>query len=183
MGIQCRGNAKRDWLSVFGTSAGWFDGTGDYVSSANSTDWNLGSTNTIDCWVKFYAASTMGIINARNSANGWYWNYNGTAVTVHDGTTSGSYTWTPIVNTWYHLATCNTGGALKIYVNGIGNTVTGTFSDFNNDSQALAIGSQQNDGTSGFNGQIDEVRVSKGSARYSANFVPPTVEYSTGAVS
>src|SRR3989339_404521 len=38
----------------FSSKSGVFDGTGDYLSLADSEDWNFGTGDfTIDCWVRF----------------------------------------------------------------------------------------------------------------------------------
>jgi hypothetical protein len=71
----------------------------------------------------------------------------------------------------------NTSGTIKLYVNGVlGASVAG--SAMINGVEDLTIGADSN-GEHLFNGFIEEVRVSKGIARWTAAFTPPAVEYSS----
>ena len=57
------GNAAVDTAqSKFGGASGKFDGTGDYLSLADSNDWNFGSgAFTMDSWVRFNAYSSSDV--------------------------------------------------------------------------------------------------------------------------
>lgn len=77
-------------------------------------------------------------------------------------------------DTWYHIATCRTGGnSWKTYLNGtlIGTTTT-AFS-------TAVDGFNVSDITSRLVGYLDEFRYTKGVARYTANFDPPTEPFPT----
>jgi len=52
--VTVEGNAQIDTAqSMFGGASGLFDGTGDYLSLANSDDWDLGTGAwTIDFWIR-----------------------------------------------------------------------------------------------------------------------------------
>jgi hypothetical protein len=86
--------------------------------------------------------------------------------------------WTPSLNTWYHVAFVRASGVCNIYVNGTALSKTADNSpdlDIPNVAGDLFIG-----GKSGFGfieGYMDELRISKGIARWTANFTPPTLEY------
>lgn len=86
-------------------------------------------------------------------------------------------------NTWQHFAAVRSGSTVTLYLDGTsvgsgtsdGNTTTdgsGTFDyfigclDYDNGGYRFPAG-----------GYIDEVRVTKGVARYTANFTPPTAEF------
>lgn len=176
----------------FGTASGLFDGTGDYLSTPDSDDFHLGSgAFTIDFWVRFSSlAGEQNIYSQRNGAdfqrlnwapNRWEFQYEagGTSVGL-------SKSWTPTINTWYHVAVVRGWGGnandFAICVDGtqIGSTTTDS-DTLNNISAQFIIGVL--DGTGDyFNGHIDEFRWSKGVARWTSNFTPPTGEYtvSTG---
>jgi hypothetical protein len=85
---------------------------------------------------------------------------------------------TPLsLNTWHHVAVARAGMVTKLFVDG---AVVGTASDnlnytFNN-ATGMGIGrvAEQN-GYGFYGGAIDEVRVTKGVARYTGPFTPPAL--------
>ena len=80
--------------------------------------------------------------------------------------------------TWYHVAVARNAGTTKLFLDG---TELGTYTDSNNygSTKPVVIGSDyQASPTEAFNGHIDEVRISKASARFTAGFTPTTSEYS-----
>ena len=84
--------------------------------------------------------------------------------------------------TWYHLAIVRENGYIKLYINGI---LDGTSSvadtqniiDYTN-SMVIGNGNGLRLGQ-GFNGIMEEVRFSKGIARYTSTFTPRTIPYNT----
>jgi hypothetical protein len=74
-------------------------------------------------------------------------------------------------NTWYHLAATRESSSVKVFLNGtqIGSTLTNTR---NHTTTTWWVG-RDFDTDTGFYGYIDELRVTKGVARYTANFTPP----------
>ena len=81
------------------------------------------------------------------------------------------------INTWYHVAAVREGtgtNQTKLYVNGTLD-VTGTnATNYTTQSQAW-IGAQiNNPGATYFQGYIADLRVTRGHARYTSNFTPPT---------
>lgn len=79
-------------------------------------------------------------------------------------------TTTMVTNTWYHVAVSCASGTVRTYVNG---TLQGSITKASDVSASwpFYIGGRYNNGES-FDGQIDEVRVSKGIARYTSAFTP-----------
>jgi hypothetical protein len=78
---------------------------------------------------------------------------------------------------WNHIAIVQSSGTIKLYVNGVlGASVAGNA--IVNGVEDLTIGADSN-GEHLFDGFIEEVRVSKGIARWTAAFTPPAVEYSS----
>lgn len=83
------------------------------------------------------------------------------------------------LETWYHVAIVQSGGTLRIYVNGVlGASISGT--ETVNGTELLTIGADSN-GDHLFNGFIEEVRVSKGVARWTSAFTPPDEAYEADA--
>jgi hypothetical protein len=191
------GNAQIDTAqSKFGEASGLFDGDGDYLSTPDSDDWYFAAGNfTIDFWVRFLALPTdhdylvaqddgggynMWGIYRNNSGNklGFYAAVGGVAKADYIMTND----WGGVINTWYHIAVVRNGTSLNIYIDGVSQTLTGTTvigtNDLGNLAQPLYIGAFSA-GLYYFNGWIDELRISKGIARWTANFSSslPTGEY------
>jgi hypothetical protein len=186
------GNAQIDTAqSVFGGASGLFDGNQDYVSTPDSSDWDLGQTWTID--FRMRRTGTSGILISKGGQGidiidraGWNIRYGGGNLIWEYRTDGMSLTrisnaFSPSENVWYHVAvTCDSSGNLRMFIDGtqIGTTQSqGTVS--NSTSFTLRIGIAHSDDDGGdYSGWIDEVRIVKGTAVWTSNFTPPTSEYS-----
>jgi hypothetical protein len=81
---------------------------------------------------------------------------------------------------WYHVAASRSGTTTRIFINGtLEDTETGDTTSYNYSTNNLLIGRNGWDGsgTQGFHGYIDEVRITKGVARYTATFTAPTAPF------
>ena len=80
---------------------------------------------------------------------------------------------------WYHFALVRSGTSVKVYINGTADatvrTDSGTF--LFGDTSTLEIGSHSTQYP--FNGYMDDIRMTKGVARYTSNFTPPTSAHPT----
>jgi hypothetical protein len=180
------GNAQVDTAqSVFGGASALFDGTGDFLSYASSADWNLGAAGsgdlTVDFRVRFAVSPGANIFilvagGNINAGSGWTIYYESSLLKVYDGTNT-TLSWSPSADTWYHVAIVRSGSTLTGFVDGTSIGNFGSDKDFNNDSVALGIGGCPVGTTFGLNGWMDEVRISKGIARWTSNFTPPTGPY------
>lgn len=189
------GNVQVDTAqSVFGGSSGLFDGTGDFITSADSSDWQLdggsdSNTWTIDFWVRFNGdpgTAITGFIEQRvDNNNLWGIVLNNIASdTMRFIVRSASVTivdisnaWNPVGNTWYHVAVVKDGtNGYMMFIDGtqIGTTQVDTspIPDF---AASLSVGTYA--GANYLNGWMDELRISKGVARWTANFTPPAAPY------
>jgi hypothetical protein len=177
--------------SKFGGSSGLFDGTGDYITYADSADWTY-STNpfTIDFWVRFNdLTNNQGFYEQRADSSNYFaiaWQQSTSRVyfdyTVSAGGELRAYSaWTPSTNTWYHVAIIRNGATSLLL--GIDGTVTAMTvyydlgGNLNDISAVLKIGDATGTYSYGVNGWLDEFRVSKGIARWTANFEAPTMPY------
>ena len=75
-------------------------------------------------------------------------------------------------NSWCHLAWTRQGATCRAFVNGILQG-TGTRANAFNISRIGALGVLSNE----TNGYLDDIRITKGVARYTANFTPPTAPF------
>ncbi len=162
--------------SKLGSSSVLFDGS-SYIAVPNSDDWDLGTGDfTIDSFVKFKStAGTQWLAQIGNYSShgvGLYFVSN----TIYAHVTSLTYTlsaaWTPSVNTWYHVALLRSGSALNIYINGV--QLPGTSNSTNVTGVTEGVGVGGSSIMNSFNGWMDEFRISKGLARWTGNFTPPT---------
>lgn len=191
------GNAQIDTAqSKFGGASGLFDGTGDYISSADSADWTLGTGDfTVDFWIRYNSVATYQLLfSMDNGGSGgellcyWYQPENNIyfqcgstnasgVVNTHSNTNS----WSASTGTWYHVAIVRSGNSLYMFVGGTqlaGSPFTITGANIPDYTSGLFIGARSTaTGTQNINGWMDEFRLSKGVARWTANFTPPTAEY------
>lgn len=179
------GNAQIDTAqSKFGGASALFDGTGDYLSSADSSDWSFGSSDfTLDFWARFNAISgsnTCFIYQGTSSPNFWEAGFNSTTLYFKVGTTTVSVSWSPSTATWYHIAIVRDGSNIKFFVDGTQQGASQAWSTTVADyAGSLLIGS--GNALIELNGWLDEIRISNGIARWTTTFTPPTGEYTAGS--
>jgi hypothetical protein len=91
---------------------------------------------------------------------------------------------TVTLNTWHHFALVVHGTAITTYVDGVAGTLGSTVSrgSIGGANWLLTIGDQQPSGVTPFQGFIDEFRITKGIALYTANFTPPTTPFTTDSI-
>jgi len=177
--------------SKFGGASIAFDGNGDYLSTGVEADWtflNDGTAFTGEVFVRVNQLSGTAIIaaTALNSGDvGFYLAIiNDKPIFRIARKITGSFavnvqaTTVLSLDTWYHLAfVLEANGSAAIYVDGI-LEATGTASSLNtlNPKYPLLI-SGVTGGSVFFNGYIDDLRITKGVARYTSNFTPPTAPF------
>lgn len=177
--------------SKFGSASIAFDGVNDYLSSTSS-DFAVG-TGDFTAEAFFYINSFNNfntVIGTRkgaiNSATGWTIGCTGTPGGPFNSYAPFFYTNSVVQgaanllspNTWYHLAVSREGSTIRLFLDG---TIVATSSNTQNlTDDVLFVGAQQNVNTAIqelLNGYIDEVRVTKGVARYTENFDVPTAPF------
>jgi hypothetical protein len=146
---------------------------------------NLPGDFTIEGWVRYsvaMSASQWSPIFAakRNTSTQWEYWFGALADALYftwstNGTTLSSVnvSWTPSLNVWYHVAACRSGSNLRFFVDGTQQGATQTVSGtIWSDTRDLSIGSDSINVPS-FTGFLDDIRITKGVARYTSNFTPP----------
>jgi Concanavalin A-like lectin/glucanases superfamily len=185
----------------FGT-ASLAPGGGNTVPGGAASLYEFGAGNfTIECWAYWDGTSAsnlatlMAFFPGFSGTEMWIlgWNRNASPATLSfqwttDGTnltgsvaTSGAYT--PTANTWVSYAVDRSGNTFRLYVNGavVGTT---TASDTIYTSPSFGSGNIGNSGFSaanGWTGYIDEVRYTKGVARYAGAYTPATCPFPNSA--
>ena len=185
LAVTAAGNAQISTAqSKFGGASAYFDGTGDYLSISTNSVFNFGAgAFTVETWVRFSSASGQQCIasNYGSSTAGWSIQLFGGTIIVNLSGDGVDITGTTVIsaNTWYHVALSGSTGAIRLFINGTqeGSTYAGAV--LLDTSSSLNVGAIT--GTATLNGYLDEVRITKGVARYTANFTVPGVSSDEGA--
>lgn len=186
--VTAAGNAQVSTAqSVFGGASLLLDGVGDYLSTPDNADFNFGSGDfTIDFRVRFTSLTGLQILLAKRTSSVGSINFavvlNGGAIQLFlssngsswDIVSAGSFG-TPSANVWYHVAAVRNGTAITGYFNGTGTALATSSASLFVNTSPVFIGSDSD--TQGVVGNMDEIRISKGIARWTANFTPPTSAY------
>lgn len=170
--------------SKFGGAAAYFDGTGDYLTAAYSSEFNFGTgASTVEFWYSStqttqyasYIAMTNFAWQIMNGAGNticlWIYAINTgapvltlTNAAVHDGL-------------WHHFAWVRSGDVHTLYFDGVAGATTTNATTVGNGTASLSIGRDETYGPRNYHGYLDEIRITKGVARYTADFTPPTVAH------
>jgi hypothetical protein len=170
-------------VKKYGSSSMSFDGTGDYLKIPYSPSFNFGTGNfTIEGWVYLNSLSASYYVVAGTFTTGttdeWLFqiqnNGNIRFLTIgsDDGEGATFRSASITTSTWYHLAAVRSATTITLYVNG---TSVGSYINSNSigsASKVLYIGIQ-NAGSWPLDGYIDDLRITRGYARYTGNFTPP----------
>lgn len=173
--------------SKFGGSSIFFDGSGDYLSIGKSPNFGLGVVDfTLEAFIFLLAGgqntdrAVIDFREANGSDGGTFFVSNTNKLAFWYGTMLGNNVTTLNVDTWYHVALTRTNGVFKCFLNGVLEWESANYVDLGS-SRPVGIGGAVftgGVGSAAFFGYIDELRVIKGTAKYTANFTPPTVEFS-----
>lgn len=184
------GNAKISTTqSKFGGTSVCFNGSNDYLTITSSVDWNLGTEDfTVEGWVRLDTLNGLQVFIDRYDATAYSWQLaiNGGKLNayIRDGAGTGSvvsYTCPTIslaANVWSHIAYVRMGGVIYFYVDGVTAGSVAANQTLTSASLPLTIGKQGNSDNYFFKGYIDDLRITKGIARYTTYFTPPTKEFS-----
>ena len=195
--LETVGNAQVSTSVVkYGTGSMAFNGTNSKLTGATSTALNMGSGDfTVECWSYWAGTSTLyqnfvGSNSAGFSGNATFFRVWGTSAgglankvgignPTHDATSSVYSVNSLAANTWTHVAATRSSGIIRVFINGTlertGSSDTSTY-DFGDNG--ICVGQSPWDGANGwYSGNIDDLRITKGYARYTANFTPPTAAF------
>jgi hypothetical protein len=173
--LETVGNAQVDTAVVkYGTGSMKFDGSGDSLSVPSNVENGIGTSDfSVEAWIYPTAAQGNRHITDSTSAGGLFLKTEATTVGIGRATiaTDNMFSFTFSPNQWYHVAFCRQGSTVYGFVDGVqigsgANTVNYT------SPTGLTIGNAAS-GTAGWIGYIDDLRITKGIARYTANFTPP----------
>jgi hypothetical protein len=175
-------------VKKYGTGSMAFDGTGDWIRSFDNLPIAFGSGDfTVEGWIYLNnVSSTKGIMYGLGSnsfglrvGQSYLGNVNGLNIS-RAGVADLEYcAFTFATSTWYHIAVVRSGTTIYFFVNGTQQTTQGSGGssyNFATPTTGFIIGAN-NDTNERFNGYIDDFRITKGYARYTANFTAPTAAF------
>ena len=185
--ITAYGNSSVQRFNPFGAStaystsviggSGYFDGTGDYLSTANSSAFAFGTGNfTLEFWYR--GTSTTGGFGLLTGGSSGYWQLNLFSGTMYWQDAAGSsnllnVSASPILNNaWNHVAVVRNSTTTTIYFNGVSVTSATDTTNYSGTGGNFQLGFDSNNNY--IAGYISDYRIVKGTAVYTANFTPPT---------
>ena len=158
-----------------------FNGTTDYLTAPTSPQFAFSTGNwTIEGWVypnsvtvlqslidtRATATSTTGVL-VSITALGFI------SVTVNNAILFTSST-AMTISAWTHVAVVQNGTTITLYLNGTKPTTGSGTSSTSLTDQYLRLGASAGTAANFYNGYLDDLRITKGVARYTADFTPPT---------
>jgi hypothetical protein len=190
--LETVGNAQISTsVKKYGTGSLYFDGSGDYLTTPLTPNLQFGTGNfTVECWTNLVSR-----VSAYPCVWGNYNSYTTSALSLFAGHSSGDTskyqvgvngasfpviqsTDSIVYNTWVHLAVVRNGGVITLYVNGVANGTYSFSGALNGVGPSWCIGTAFDAIANGYlNGYIDDLRITKGVARYTANFSVPTAAF------
>lgn len=179
----------------YGAYSMYFDGNGDYLSAPASSNYNFGSGNfTVEMWINpgsglvngtqkylfgnrtsisvyrsilsfmsYNAAQAKYNLSFYSSTNGIAWNVAYSTPTA-----------VIAANVWTHVAFVRNGNEYSVFINGVKTVMSTVAGTIMSDGSPFVIGSTSttNPAANSYLGYMDDVRITKGVARYTATFTP-----------
>jgi len=184
--VTANGDAQVDTaVKKFGTGSALFDGSGDYLTIPHSDDWEFGSGDfTIDFWVQPDTTNQMRFIARYTNADATKIFFidnddNKVGCSIYIGEVLYNLTGTTAFGTsMSHVALVRYKDTLSLYLNGTleaSETVSGSV---RSGETRLTIGRFDFSTSYMVDGYMDEIRISKGIARWTEEFTPPAAAYS-----
>lgn len=149
-----------------------FDGSGDYLSIADSADWDFGTGDyTIEGWFMWPGSMDNGYLIFRANGGGNVCDLAYEAGIVYHYTMNNvlSASYALVANRWYHIAASRSGTSRRLFVDGVIIASDTNSSDCTQTTPYLIAASTGP--TNEANVMVREIRISN-SARYTAAFTP-----------
>lgn len=197
--IETNGSSASDSsVTKFGNNSISFNGSTDslFIPPSPLQVMDIGDF-TVESWVYLKGKTANEVIVDKGGVSGTsYANYrlgldpSGSAFYFTAGQTTNSGccgtigatltgTTNPSLNTWYHVAVSKAGSTYRLFVNGnLESTATSIVVPSDTANRALTIGFEPGQSSSWrLNGNLFDLRITKGVAVYTANFTPPSAAF------
>lgn len=172
--------------SKWGGASADMPGSGSYLTSAAGAQWDFGTGNfCVEMWVRSTTTSSFQTIASTNS---WTTGDGDWALyTRHGGFQKVTFTYKQDINfvqidsstvnvhdgSWHHVAVTRSGSTIRIFVDGSQLGSATYAGQIGRSDKVIALGAHVGDGRS-FTGNLDDIRITKGVARYTGAFSVPT---------
>jgi hypothetical protein len=180
--LETVGDAKVSTSVVkYGSTSMSFDGVSDWLVVPSSLNFGYGTADfTIEFWLYLNSTALQTVVSSLTSdssvnphiyyaANSGIRYYTNNADRISGSALS--------TGTWHHIALSRSSNSTRLFVNG--SQSGSTYTDTNNygSTAPFAVGTYFNGvtplSTNTLNGLISDLRITRGLARYTANFTPP----------
>ncbi len=170
--ISVVGNAQTSTSqSKFNGSSALFDGSGDKLSIPDSADFNLsGGDYTIEFFLRFSTVKSCSFVHQSSGLGEWAFFREGNVLYYQrrGGSQNVAAAWTPSSGVWYYIAITRSGSSTQIWVDGT-SLVTSSNDPSMDTSKPLLIGGFSDLSSYDLNGNMAEMRITKGVARDVSN--------------
>lgn len=182
--VTASGASSSSTQSNFYGGSFYFNGSGQYLELNDSEDWNFGSGDfTIEFWTYIQATGTSPAIlsqypsDADPAQDSFFFSVNtNTPYFYYYGTSNGSLNGGNVpTQTWAHLAITRSGNTWRLFVNGVIVSTQTISITLNNSTGKLRVGASES-GSYPFNGYVQDLRIYKGVAKYTQNFIPASTD-------
>lgn len=168
----------------YGTGCLPVSGSGQYLTVTNHADFALGTGDfTIEDWayVDSFTPALASILNIGAYNTGCLLRVESDKIQFFILGTSYTFATTISTGSYHHIAVCRYNGTLYAFLDGtlVGTPQAATGSIPQND---IIIGKSAHSASEWLNGRHDEIRITRGLARYTANFTVPASEFGDAQV-
>lgn len=169
--------------SKFGGASAYFDGVGDYLTVPNTTDLQFGTGDfTVEGWIRCESITGKYVFLCLGT---YYQVTSGIVFYFVDGKIAAYSGTSPFIaasasisaNTWTHVAWARSGATLRLFTDGVLRHQAELSAHLSPTGSPPTIGQDAQYSNMLFFGHIDDLRITKGAARYTANFTPPTAPF------
>lgn len=177
--------------SQFGGASLLLDGTGDFVSTPDHAALELaGNDFTLELWGRTTTVTGNHVLCAKQTNAGSFSGFDllivgnsaqffATSAGASWDIASGRVLGTVATNTWYHFAVCRSGNTWAAFLDGVQGSTWTSAAAIQNNGNALCVGALP-DASTGWNGWIDDFRLTIGVNRYigsPTNFTRPSAAF------
>ena len=160
-------------------ASGFFDGSGDALSTPTSSDLAFGTGNfTLEFWVYQLEVKNYTIYwdyRSQNTQNTLYmYQYGSGVIDLYIAGTSHTFTPPGMAGKWSHIAISRSSSTTKLFVDGAQYLSFSDSTDYNAGGDTFYISRYFYNDAYHVNGYISDFRIVKGTAVYTSAFTPPT---------
>lgn len=147
------------------------------ASVASHADFALPGDFTFECWfyVVSFSPSLASLFNIGSYASGALFRVQASVIELYINGANNNVSASIATGTWHHIAWSRQSGIVSVFLDGV---LVGSFTSSGSiPAGDLLVGVSQHNASEYLNGYIDELRLTKGVARYTSAFTPPSAPF------